>query len=131
MRVKQGKGGWFAIKIDLEKAFDRLRWEFIKETLEDARIPATLVMMIMNCITSPSMQVLSHGKPSMPFNSMRGIRQGDPLSPLLFVMAVEGVRKILNHTNSIGITKGVPLENNSTQISLLQFAEDTLIFLPY
>lgn len=55
---RKGKKGSMAIKIDLEKAFDRLRWEFIKETLEDIGLPNNLCTMIWHCISSVKMKLL-------------------------------------------------------------------------
>lgn len=51
-----------AIKINMEKAYDRLRWEFIKDTIEDAKLPSKLVRSIMHCVSSPTMQVLWNGE---------------------------------------------------------------------
>lgn len=74
MKRKTGKNGWFALKVDLEKAFDRLRWEFIEDTLRDARIPDSLIQLIMRCISSASMKVLWNGKPLETFRPSRGVR---------------------------------------------------------
>ena len=52
MRKKTGKKGWMAIKVDLEKAFDKLRWDFIEDTLRDVGLPSSLVTLIMRSITS-------------------------------------------------------------------------------
>ena len=81
MRRKQGSTGWMAIKVDLEKAFDRLHWNFIEDTLKDANIPEVLTRTIMHCLTTSSMQVLWNGYPTEEFKPSIGIRQGDPLSP--------------------------------------------------
>ena len=81
MQKKQGKGGWFALKVDLEKAFDRLRWDFVHDTLSDIDLPPPMINVIMQCISTASMQVLWHGKATPVFLPHRGIRQGDPLSP--------------------------------------------------
>ena len=61
--------------VDLEKAFDRLRWEFIEDTLLDIGLPQPMINLIMQCLTSSSMQVLWNGKPSSTFKPQRGIRQ--------------------------------------------------------
>lgn len=89
MRSKKGKKGWMAIKIDLEKAYDRLEWDFIKETLEDIGFPTSTIELIWWCISSPSIRILWNGEALDKFQPSRGIRQGDPLSSYLFVLSLE------------------------------------------
>ena len=74
MRHKKGSEGWIAIKVDLEKAFDRLRWDFIEDTLVDARLPSRFIRATMLCISSCSMQVLCNGDKTDEFLPLRGIR---------------------------------------------------------
>ena len=62
MRTKKGKKGLMAIKIDLSKAYDLLRWEFIQDTLFDAGLPSNLIATIMQCTTTSSMAVLWNGE---------------------------------------------------------------------
>ncbi|KAL4351331.1 hypothetical protein GQ457_06G022400 [Hibiscus cannabinus] len=57
MKSKSGQDGWMAVKIDLEKAFDRLRWDFISDTLFEAGLPPTITRLILHCISSSTMQV--------------------------------------------------------------------------
>lgn len=78
-----------AMKIDLYEAYDRLRWEFIEDTLVDAGFPTRFSRLIMFCISSVSMQVLWNKVPSKKFYPSRAIRQGDPISPYLFVHCIE------------------------------------------
>ena len=66
-----------------------LKWEFIRDTLRDAGFPTTLTNLIMEYISSMSMQILWNGEPTDVFSPSRGIRQGDPLSPYIFVLCVE------------------------------------------
>lgn len=61
MRIRKGKEGWMVIKIDMEKVYDHLLWDFIKDTLEVAKIPSSYVRLIMQCISSPTMQILWNG----------------------------------------------------------------------
>lgn len=89
MRVKKGRLSWMAIKINIEKAYDRLRWDFIKDTLDDAKIPYKVARLIMNFVTSSSMQILWNGGFTYVFVQSKGVRQGDPMSPYLFVLTIE------------------------------------------
>lgn len=68
MRVHKGRSRWMAIKIDLEKAYNRLSWKFIEDTLEDIGILPNLIRLIMNCVMSSSMQVLFNGSLRTVFN---------------------------------------------------------------
>ena len=73
MNNKKGKVIWMAIKVDLEKAHDRLRWAFIEEMLEVVRIPEKLRKVIMLCITSSSMRLIWNGQTTEEFLPTRGI----------------------------------------------------------
>ena len=74
MRRKSGNRGFIAIKVDLEKAYDRLCWEFINEMLYEARILPDLIQVIMTCLTFASMGVLWNGENTESFKLSRGIR---------------------------------------------------------
>lgn len=75
-----------AIKVDLEKAYDRLKWEFVTDTLHDIGFPEEFINLVHWCISSPSLQVLWNGEALSKFLPSRGIRQGDPILPYLFVL---------------------------------------------
>lgn len=67
MQSKTGKKGFLAIKVDLEKAYDRIRLDFLKESLDDVGLPKVLIDSIINCITNASMQLLWNGELLDPF----------------------------------------------------------------
>lgn len=80
-----------AIKIDLEKAYDRLNWGFI-----NIGCPDNIVDIIWWCIPSPSMHLLWNGEALQEFSPKRGIRQGCPLSPYLFILGIERLFHLIN-----------------------------------
>ncbi|KAL9448506.1 hypothetical protein AB3S75_015904 [Citrus x aurantiifolia] len=76
-----------AIKVNLEKAYDRLSWDFIYETLREIGLPTEFIRLIMECITTATMQLQWNGELTESFTPSRGIRQGDPISPYILFCA--------------------------------------------
>ena len=105
MRRKSGNRGFMAIKVDLEKAYDRLCWDFINETLCEAHIPSGLIQVIMACKTSASMRVLWNGENTESFKPSRGsVREIlYPLISLCFVLkdSVMGSLMLLARGNGV------------------------------
>nr|KYP39534.1 LINE-1 reverse transcriptase isogeny [Cajanus cajan] len=95
MKRRTGNKGWMAIKIDLEKTYDRLNWRFIRDTLSDIGLPQNFVELVWACISTPSSRVLWNGEALQEFHPSRGIRQGDPLSPYLFMLCMERLFHII------------------------------------
>lgn len=72
MRSKKGAKGWMAIKIDLEKAYDRLNWDFVKHTLQDIGLPQSYIDLVWYCISTPWMRVIWNGEALEEFTPSRG-----------------------------------------------------------
>ena len=84
-----------AIKIDLSKAYDTLKWHFIHDTLSYFGLPQWLYHLIMAFISTPTMRVQWDGKPGPEFRPTRGIRQGDPLSCYIFALCMERLSRLI------------------------------------
>lgn len=74
--------------------------------------------------------VLVNGSPSDTFHMERGVRQGDLLSSFLFLIAVKDLKCILDKVREMGLLRGIHFNNLTYDLSILQFADDTLLFLP-
>lgn len=122
MRKKQGNTGYMAIKIDFEKAYDRLRWSFIHDSLIEMKLPQTMIKVIMQCISSAKLQILWNGEPTDSFTSTRGIRQGDPLSPYIYVICMERLSHLIENAVSNGAWKAVRASRGGPIFSNLAFA---------
>jgi hypothetical protein len=95
MSRMKGQKVFMSIKIDLEKVYDRLNWNFIVNCLEECKFPGKLIEVIRHCITSPSYKIMWKGEKTNSFTPTRGIRQGDHLSPYLFVICMEKLSHII------------------------------------
>lgn len=127
LRKKKGDK-YVAIKIDLQKAYDKLHWEFIKDTLKQAKFLLPFINLIMAYISFVSMQILYNGNPMDTFWPSRGNRQGDPISPYLFVLCIEKLAHSIN--DRVESKEWHPLKINryGPSISHLFFVGDLILF---
>ncbi|KAA3488140.1 Retrovirus-related Pol polyprotein LINE-1 [Gossypium australe] len=128
MRCNRKGRKWMAVKLDLEKAYDRLSWDFINASLTAAGIPLFLHNVIMSAISSSTMQVLWNGVPTQKFKPNRGIRQGCPLSPYLFVLCMEWLGHFIQSGMEVGTWDPIRLSRSGPPVSHLFFADDLVIF---
>jgi len=116
-----------ALKVDLRKAFDTVRWDFILAGLEAVGIPHHMIHWIHICISSAHYTINLNGALHGFFSATRGIRQGDPLSPYLFVLAMEGLGGIISqHTQHSKFKFHWRCAPN--RITHLCFADDLMLY---
>ena len=115
-----------AIKVDLSKAYDSLEWSFIQDTLNFFQVPSALNKLIMSCITTCTMQVLWHGHPGAQFHPLRGIRQGDPLSPYIFTLCMERLSRMIQY--EVDQKRWIPFQLRNFQASHIFYADDVVLF---
>ena len=84
-----------AVKLEPAKGYDRLHWPFIHEMFLEARFPQMMVEVIISCVSSPQFNILWNGAPSEQFTPSRGVRQGDPLLPYLFVLCMQRLSHLI------------------------------------
>ena len=129
-RLKSGQSGVLC-KLDMEKAYDHVGWNFLLYMLHHCGFSSTWRRWIYNCISSARFSILVNGSPTGFFESSRGLRQGDPLSPFLFLIVMEALSRLLARAGIGRFIKGFLVgchEEESLDISHLLFADDTLIF---
>lgn len=102
---KKGNEGYMAIKVDLEKAYDRLEWCFIHKVLQAYHFPQNIIKVIMSCVTSTKISVLFNGGALESFYPSRGLTQGDPISPYLFILCMEYLGYLIEKKCMEGVWK--------------------------
>eukprot|EP00253_Pinus_taeda_P036521 PITA_36521 len=125
VRQKNKKG--VVIKIDLSKAYDRINWLYLRLLLTHLDFKPTFISWIMGCISNVSYAILINGAATPFFKGQRGLRQGCPLSPLLFLLVAEGLSQLIHKATREGKVKCIEVPTNLF-ISHLLFVDDILIF---
>ncbi|GKC48064.1 reverse transcriptase domain, reverse transcriptase zinc-binding domain protein, partial [Tanacetum coccineum] len=115
-------------KVDFKKAFDSVNWAFLKDIMCKMGFGVKWCNWIHGCLSSALVSIFVNGSPTNEFFMERGLRQGDPLSPFLFIIMVEALQVLFLEACSKGIYNGIYLCNEGPNISLLQYADDALIF---
>lgn len=127
LRKARRVGGLVALKMDISKAYDRVEWGFLESTMRRLGFSGKWIDLIMRCITTPSFSVLINGVAKGLIFPHRGLRQGCPLSPYLFILCVEVFSNLLLQAESKQLIHGLRFRRDLSFTHLL-FADDSLIF---
>jgi len=122
------RNGSMAIKVDMSKAYDRVEWSFLRQVMLKLGFRPHWVEMVMACVESASFSILINGSPQGCVKSSRGLRQGDPISPYLFLFVTEGLMGLLRQAESTNLLRGHLICRGAPPISHLLFADDSIFF---
>ncbi|XP_062014459.1 uncharacterized protein LOC133730987 [Rosa rugosa] len=120
--------GVFSLKLDMSKAYDRMEWKFLEAILLRFGFDEAWVHIIMQCVTTVRYAFLINGKPRGYLTPTRGLRQGDPLSPYLFLLCAEVFSALLVRKAERQELKGIRICPDAPLIHHLLFVDDSLLF---
>ena len=125
---RTGTSGMAALNLDLEKAFDKVEWPFLLSIFKHFGFSDKWIQMISQCISTPSFFILINGSPAGFFTSNRGIRQGDPISPFLFILVTDVLSRLFLQKEADSSLQGIKIARNCPPISHLMFVDDLVVF---
>ena len=125
---REGSHGFMALKLDMSKTYDRVEWEYLKAIMVKMDFCGTWITWIMECISTASFSFNINGEPTGYVIPSRGIRQGDPLSPYLFLLVSQGFSHLLGQAQRNKRLTGMRISRSGPSITHLFFADGSLIF---
>ena len=125
---KTSKNGYMALKLDMSKAYDMVEWSFLEEIMRRLGFLERWTNLMMLCVKTVSYSILVNSKPKGEIQPSRGTRQGDPLSPFIFLLCTEGLHSLISKAESDGEIKGYSLSRRSPSLTHLLFADDSVLF---
>lgn len=117
-----------AIKLDMSKAYDRVEWDFLRKTLIAYGFDANWVILVMKLVTFVTYRYKVNGHLSDKLIPHRGLRQGDPLSPYLFILVADVLSHMLTKAQEGRIITRIRLAAEAPFLTHLFFADDALLF---
>ncbi|GKA26171.1 RNA-directed DNA polymerase, eukaryota [Tanacetum coccineum] len=112
-------------KVDFEKAFDSVKWDYLDETLKSFGFGLKWRNWISGCLNNAKGSVLVNGNPTKEFQFFKGLKQGDPLSPFLFILVMETLHLSFKRIINVGLYRGISI-NGSLTLSHLFYADDVV-----
>ena len=129
---REGKDSFMAVKLDMSKVYDKVEWVFIEKIMErmgfHKKKKRERISMIMQCISTVSYSILINGVSYGCIKPNRGIHQGDPLSPNLFLLRAKGFSLMICQAANRQMLNGVSICRGCPMVTHLFFADDSLLF---
>ncbi|CAM8982614.1 unnamed protein product [Rhodiola kirilowii] len=122
------KTGYLSLKLDLSKAYDRVEWKFLEKLMQKMGFAEEWIKKVMLCISTVTYKIRINENITEIVRPERGLRQGDPISPYLFLLCAEWLTYKVNNYQRLGLVEGIKISREAPVVSHLMFADDCLIF---
>jgi hypothetical protein len=124
----RGKSGDVALKLDISKAYDKIDWDYLCGIMAKMGFCSQWIKWIMMCVETTDYSILVNANVAGPITPSRGLQQGDPLSPYLFIICAEGLSALIRQAEARGDIHSVKICQNAPIVSHLLFADDCFLF---
>jgi len=124
--LKRGRKNGVIVKLDFEKACDSVSWEFLLYMMKRLGFCGKWIQWIRACLESATISVLVNGSLTKEFKLSRGLRQGDPMAPFLFLIVAQGLAGLVKQATRKNLFSGLKVGDKEVDVNLLQFVDDTL-----
>nr|GEU91456.1 reverse transcriptase [Tanacetum cinerariifolium] len=118
-----------ALKVDLNKAFDRVEWDFLLDVLRKMGFGVLWYKWIHACLTTYELEFIVNEDSIGVINPQRGLRQGDPISPYLFIIVADVLSRQISKAMALGSLSGIKMDRACLVVSHILFADDFLFLL--
>jgi len=112
----------------MSKAYDRVEWCFLESIMRQLGFAEVFIRRIMSCVTTVSYSFSLNGEDVCEVKPTRGLRQGDPISPYLFLLISEGLSMLFRNAQRSGTITGIRVCRNAPEVSHVLFADDAIFF---
>ena len=126
---RSGAVGYATLKLDMSKAYDRVEWQLLEKMMRRMGFDERWIQLIMKCCASVKYRFKLNGSLTEEVIPGRGLRQGDPISPYMFLICVEAFSSMLNQADQNGRLEGIKIFHGAPSFNHLLFADDSLILL--
>lgn len=124
--LRRSKRKGMVFKVDFEKAYDSVEWGFLLDVLKTMGFGQKWCKWIKSCLESSTISILVNGSPTKEFKMEKGLRQGDPLAPFLFLVVAESLNVLTMEAKEKGMFEGIMVGRENVVLSLLQYADDAI-----
>lgn len=117
-----------AVKLDMSKAYDRVEWSYLEAVMRRTGFTEKWIRLMMLCVKTVIYSILVNGEPQGMIKPTRGIKQGDPLSPFLFLLCTKGLHGLISQAANVRELHGFSLCRKGPKLTHLLFTDDSLLF---